>query len=67
MPLVSGTKLGPYEIQSPLGAGGVGEVYRANDELLDRDVAVTVLPPVPCRMKTLAKLPQVCCGYFFFC
>jgi eukaryotic-like serine/threonine-protein kinase len=36
--------LGPYEVQSPLGAVGMGEVYRANDELLDRDVAVTVLP-----------------------
>ncbi len=45
MPLVSGTKLGPYEIQSPLGAGGMGEVYRANDERLDRDVAVKVLTP----------------------
>jgi eukaryotic-like serine/threonine-protein kinase len=44
MPLVSGTKLGPYEIQSPLGAGGMGEVFRANDERLDRDVTVTVLP-----------------------
>ncbi len=43
MPLNSGTKLGPYEIQSPLGAGGMGEVYRANDTRLDRVVAIKIL------------------------
>jgi eukaryotic-like serine/threonine-protein kinase len=43
MALTSGTKLGPYEIQSPLGAGGMGEVYRARDTRLGRDVAVKII------------------------
>jgi serine/threonine protein kinase len=52
MPLSAGTRLGPYEIGSPLGAGGMGEVYRARDTRLDRSVAIKVLPPA------LASDPQ---------
>ena len=44
MPLQQGSRLGPYEILAPLGAGGMGEVYRARDTMLKRDVAIKVLP-----------------------
>src|SRR5215471_7819414 len=44
MPLGSGARLGPYEIVSPIGAGGMGEVYKARDTRLSRDVAIKVLP-----------------------
>ena len=44
MALSAGTRLGTYEIRAPIGAGGMGEVYRARDRKLDRDVAIKVLP-----------------------
>src|SRR6266702_1172088 len=44
MPLSAGDKLGPYEILAPIGAGGMGEVYRAKDARLSREVAIKVLP-----------------------
>ena len=44
MPLSAGTRLGPYVVVSPIGAGGMGEVYRARDTRLQRDVALKVLP-----------------------
>jgi serine/threonine protein kinase len=42
MALLAGTRLGPYEIIAPLGAGGMGEVYRARDTRLERDVAIKI-------------------------
>src|SRR6204780_2618546 len=65
MALTPGTKLGPYEIQSPLGAGGMGEVYRARDTRLDRIVAIKVLashlsssPELKQRMEREARAPS---------
>ena len=76
MTLVAGMKLGPYEIQAPLGAGGMGEVYRARDTRLDRTVAIKVLsqhlsssPEVRQRFereaKTISQLshPHICALY----
>ena len=44
MSLIAGARLGPYEVVGPLGSGGMGEVYRARDSRLQRDVAIKVLP-----------------------
>jgi serine/threonine protein kinase/tetratricopeptide (TPR) repeat protein len=57
--LSAGTRLGPYEILGPLGTGGMGEVYRARDSRLDRDVAVKVLPePLAADAKALARFER---------
>jgi serine/threonine protein kinase len=53
MSLAAGTRLGPYEVLAPIGAGGMGEVYRGRDTKLNRDVALKILPDAfaiaPCR------------------
>jgi serine/threonine protein kinase len=64
MPLSAGDKLGSYEILAPLGAGGMGEVYRAHDSRLKRDVAIKVLPAAlaldPDRMiVSIARHPNI--------
>jgi len=53
MPITPGTRLGPYEVLAPIGAGGMGEVYRARDTRLDRTVAIKILP------EQLAATPEV--------
>jgi eukaryotic-like serine/threonine-protein kinase len=55
MTLSAGTKLGPYEIVAPIGAGGMGEVYKARDTRLERTVAVKVLPQ---RLSSSAEVRQ---------
>src|ERR1019366_9756803 len=63
MPLSAGTHLGPYEIMAPIGAGGMGEVYRAHDSRLNRDVAIKTLPAAladdASRMAPLQREAQV--------
>ena len=63
MSLVAGSRIGPYEIVSLLGAGGMGEVYRARDGKLQRDVAIKILPPAfatdPDRLARFEREAQV--------
>ena len=76
MALTSGTRLGPYEILAPVGAGGMGEVYRARDTRLGRDVAVKIVsthlssdPDLKqcfereARAVALLSHPNICCLY----
>jgi len=71
--LTPGSRFGPYEILAAIGAGGMGEVYRATDTNLGRDVAIKVLPEAfaqnpervarfECEAKTVASLNQPTCG-----
>ena len=68
MLLSLGTRLGPYEILGPIGAGGMGEVYRARDTRLDREVAVKVLPEHlaedPNALARFAREAKAVCGAF---
>ena len=63
MPLSPGSKLGPYQILAPIGAGGMGEVYRARNTKLKRDVALKVLPDAfardPGRMARFRREAEV--------
>jgi serine/threonine protein kinase len=65
MPLSVGERLGPYQIVAPIGAGGMGEVYRARDTKLDRDVAIKVLPAAlaqhPDRLARFEREAKVLC------
>ena len=58
MALISGNRLGPYEILSPLGADGMGELYRARDVKLRHDVALKVLSSDPTRLRGDLKPPR---------
>src|SRR6188768_1321170 len=63
MPLPVGTRIGPYEVVAPIGAGGMGEVYRARDTKLNRDVALKILPQAfasdPDRLARFEREAQV--------
>src|SRR5580698_9529804 len=75
MPLSAGDKLGPYEILAPIGAGGMGQVYRARDTRLGREVAIKILPEAfsgpdarerfqrEARASSLLSHPNICATY----
>src|ERR1700674_5889205 len=66
MPLAPGTQLGPYEVVAPLGAGGMGEVYRARDTRLERTVAIKILPAQfssdPVRKQRFERAAKTICS-----
>ena len=65
MPLSVGDKLGPYEILAPIGAGGMGEVYRGHDTRLGRDIAIKVLPEhfvTPLARERFLREARACSG-----
>ncbi len=62
MPLTPGTTLGPYAVTAKIGEGGMGEVYRARDTKLDRDVALKVLPQAFTRRIVTLSVSQVDLG-----
>src|SRR3954469_848063 len=63
MSIAPGTRLGPFDVTAPLGAGGMGQVFRAHDSRLNRDVTIKVLPPEfatdPTRIARFAREAQV--------
>ena len=66
MALANGKRLGPYEIVAPLGAGGMGEVYRASDTRLDRIVAIKILPEHLSSPQARQRFDEAC-GHVYAC
>jgi len=66
MPIQVGSRLGPYEVLSAIGAGGMGEVWRAEDSLLNRAVAVAKLHGPQAALDMIAPLEESLAGYFYY-